>query len=149
MKCLTVKQPWATLLVQGATQYLISTWRTFFRGRLGIHASAKFPRSHIELCCEDDMRRLLQRYGYDYVIELPTQALLGTVTVAECLPVTGQNHDFFDPEDPAVVFGLVQPERWVWVCTNPEFVPQPVPLMGRLGLFSVPDALAGGAPRNE
>jgi hypothetical protein len=144
MKCRTVKQPWATLLVRGATQYLVSRWRTYYRGRLAIHASATFPRSHIELCCDNEMRRLLCRHGYEYVIELPTQAVVGAVTVADCLHVTEANRDFFDPEDPAALFGLVQPDRWIWVCTDPQALAEPVPLLGKLGLFVVPDAVASG-----
>jgi activating signal cointegrator 1 len=149
MKCRTVKQPWATLLVHGATQYLVSTWRTFYRGPVAIHASARFPRSHVELCCEADMRRLLRRTGYDYVIELPMQAVLGTVTVADCLRVSEQNREIFDPEDPTVVFGLVQPDRWVWVCSGHVVFAQPVPLVGRLGLFTIPDGIAADSGRED
>jgi hypothetical protein len=145
MKCLTVKQPWATLLVQGASQYLVSSWRTCHRGRLAIHASSRFPRAHIELCCDGDMRRLLHRHGYDFAIELPMQAVLGSVTIADCLRVTEETREFFDPDDPAVAFGLVQPGRWVWICTGPESFPHPVPAVGRPGIFAVPDAVACGS----
>ena len=149
MKCRTVKQPWASLLVHGVTQYLVSGWRTYYRGPLAIHASARFPRSHVELCCEADMRRLLRQHGYEYVIELPMQAVLGTVNVADCLPVTAENRDIFDPEDPAVVFGLVQPDRWVWVCSSHELLFQPIPLVGRLGLFNVPDSIVTDSLNKE
>jgi hypothetical protein len=149
MRCLTVKQPWATLLVRGATRYLVSSWRTFYRGRLAIHASIKFPRSHVELCCDPDMSHILRRHGYDFVCQLPLQAAVGIVTVADCLPITEANRATLDSEDPVVFFGLAQPEHWVWICTDPQPFPQPLPLAGRLGLFNVPDTLASGSPLND
>ena len=140
MKVLSVKQPWATLVVAGATQYLVRSWRTFHRGPLAVHASGHLPRSHVELCCDDAMRRVLRRCGYDYAMELPRRVVLGVVTVADCLFVTEDNRELFDPGDPAVIFGLIQPDRWVWVCTNARRLPQPVPLVGHLGVFDLPES---------
>jgi hypothetical protein len=145
MKCITVKQPWATLLVVGATQYLVRSWRTKYRGPLAIHASATFPRANFELCCDEVMRHVLRQYGYDYAIELPTQAVLGTIIVDDCLRVEEDNSLLFDPEDPAAVFGHLQWERWAWLCTNPRALPHPIPRVGRLGIYSIPDALVGSS----
>jgi hypothetical protein len=141
MKCITVKQPWATLLAGGATRYLVRGWRTFHRGPLVIAASNRFPRTHVELCCDPDMRAILRRYGYDYAMELPTQRAVGTVNLADCLLVTRDTLSLFDPNDPAVVFGWIQVGCWVWLCTDPRMFAQPVPLSGRLGIYSIPTAL--------
>jgi hypothetical protein len=137
MKCITVRQPWASLLVNGATQYLARGWRTHHRGRLAIHASVKLTRSHVELCCDKDMRRLLRGCGYDFALELPRQAILGTVTLADCIYVTETNQHLFDPGDPAVVFGLVRPGQWAWICSNHHTLARPVPMAGRLGVYAV------------
>jgi len=41
MKALSIKQPWATLIAHGIKDIENRTWRTKFRGRIYIHASAK------------------------------------------------------------------------------------------------------------
>ena len=138
MKCLTVKQPWASLLVTGATQYLVRNWRTSHRGPLAIQASSKFPKSHVELCCDPDFRPLLRLAGFDYAIEMPRQAVLGTVSIADCLQVTRENRNFFDLEDPAMHFGLIQPGCWAWICSAHCAFVRPVPLPGRLGIYTIP-----------
>jgi hypothetical protein len=139
MKCITIKQPWATLLVTGATQYVVRSWHTPHRGLLAIHASRLFPRQQIELCCDPVMRNLLRPCGVEYAMQLPTQAVLGTVTVGDCLEVSRDNLPLFDPEDPAVAFGLLQPGSCAWICTAHAAFPEPVPLPGRLGIFTIPD----------
>lgn len=144
MKCITVKQPWATLLVAGETRYLVRDWRTFHRGALAIQASTRLPRSHVEQCCDPDLRAVLHRHGYDYALELPTGAVLGTVTLTDCFPLTDDSRGWLDPHDPAVVFGQAQPGRWVWVCADPQRFVRPVPLPGRLGIYTIPNAVLCG-----
>jgi hypothetical protein len=145
MQCITVKQPWATLLVGGATQYLVRDWRTHHRGPLAIQAGRKLSRANVELCCDPIMRGFLRPEGFDFAMELPIQMILGKVTVADCIFVTEENQNLFDPEDPAVHFGIIQPGSWAWICTGSERFAHPVPMPGRLGIFAVPDVLLANA----
>lgn len=41
MKTITVKQPWASLIVEGIKDIENRTWKTNFRGRVLVHAAAK------------------------------------------------------------------------------------------------------------
>jgi hypothetical protein len=41
MKALTVKQPWASLIVEGIKNIENRTWKTNFRGRILIHAATQ------------------------------------------------------------------------------------------------------------
>lgn len=41
MKAISIKQPWASLIVHGIKDIENRTWKTNFRGRVYIHASAK------------------------------------------------------------------------------------------------------------
>lgn len=38
MKVLTIKQPWATLIIQGDKRFEFRSWQTKYRGDLLIHA---------------------------------------------------------------------------------------------------------------
>jgi hypothetical protein len=144
MKCINIRQPWATLLVHGATQYLVRHWRTFHRGPLAIQAGITMSRSEVELCCDPDMRKLLGQFGYDYAMELPRQVLLGKVTVSDCLYIREDTLEFMDPEDPATIYGLIQPCTWVWICTAHQALRQPIPISGKLGIFKIPDSVMSG-----
>ncbi len=41
MKCLSVRQPWASLIIRGTKDVENRTWDTDYRGRLAIHASKR------------------------------------------------------------------------------------------------------------
>lgn len=50
MKTLSVRQPWASLLVSGLKDIENRTWAPNFRGRIMIHAlSAKVPKRFAEM----------------------------------------------------------------------------------------------------
>lgn len=49
MKALSIKQPWASLIAQGIKDIENRTWKTKFRGRIFIHASAKPAGQTFEL----------------------------------------------------------------------------------------------------
>lgn len=76
MKALTVKQPWATLIMQGIKDREYRSWATPYRGRLAIHAG-----------------QALDLDGYEQIGRLPgrdaTGALLGTVMLMDVRPHAG------------------------------------------------------------
>jgi hypothetical protein len=144
MQCLSVKQPWATLLVGGTTRYIVRDWRTFLRGRLAIQASRRFPAGNVELCCDPAMRPLLRENGFDYAMEMPTAAIIGTAELVDCTYGSIEALSCLNPNDPAVEFGIVQPGLWIWEFRNARRLRRPVPHTGRLGVFPVPGHLLEG-----
>ena len=38
MKVLTIKEPWATLIIEGYKKYEFRSWKTNYRGKILIHA---------------------------------------------------------------------------------------------------------------
>ena len=40
MKGLTIKEPWATLIIEGYKKYEFRSWKTKYRGEILIHAGA-------------------------------------------------------------------------------------------------------------
>lgn len=84
--CMSMHQPWASLLVAGIKKHEGRTWYSSHRGRLWIAATAK-PVD------PDEVKRLEKFYRAHYndnSITFPTQypssCLLGCVSVQECLP---------------------------------------------------------------
>lgn len=84
--CMSMHQPWASLLIAGIKKHEGRTWYSSHRGRLWIASTAK----PVEL---EDIKRMEQFYRSFYndeSIEFPSQypsgCLLGCVLVQDCLP---------------------------------------------------------------
>jgi len=68
MKTLSLKQPWAELILQGKKKIEIRKWNTHFRGQFLIHASGNID--------EDAMKK-------HNLKDLPRQAIVGKATLKE------------------------------------------------------------------
>ena len=75
MKVLTIKQPWATLIMQGDKRFEFRSWQTKYRGDLLIHAGKGIDKEAI---------KRLEKYLPE---ELPTGKILGKVTLVDCIKV--------------------------------------------------------------
>jgi activating signal cointegrator 1 len=141
---LSLTQPWATLVVAGAKLVETRSWRTPHRGHLAIHASKGFPRWAKDLCSEEPFLSALIVAGLASERDLPLGALLGSVSLVDCVPTTGI--EVADISDQERAFGDYSPNRWAWLLENPErHTPQPC--NGALSLWDVEKALALGASR--
>ena len=144
MKCLSVMQPWATLLVSGAKRYETRSWRTNYRGVLAIHASRTFTPAARELCRAEPFRSALLQAGFHSGADLPRGKVLGTVELAGCLPtdelVRGGGGEYAREK----TFGDYRPGRWAWACLRPGPLAVPFDYPGGLGVFEIPDHLFFG-----
>lgn len=168
MKCLSLWQPWATLLAHGRKRVETRGWSTSHRGPLLIHAAKKWTREIEEIALAEPFARVLREigvlsYGSFGAAQwsLPLGAIVGRVDVA----------DVFDAEDVWAepnhtdapvrerrfgmltlttgmdehAFGDYSPGRFAWLCTNPVAFATPLPFRGAQGLFDVPEDLLLGA----
>jgi hypothetical protein len=111
MKALSIRQPWAFLVVTGRKCVENRSWRTSYRGPLYIHAGARWADEPVE--------RIERRYG----IEIPRDLSLGGVVgVVDLVDIVRKS------DDPYFTGPLG------WVLANARALPfRPMP--GRLGLF--------------
>ena len=133
--CLSVRQPWAWLIVNGWKNVENRTWSTNVRGRILIHASKGMTRFEYEFFIETA-----------HNISLTHPFPLGlTVPAFEDLPrggIVGQARlwNVVTEHDSPWFFGRIG-----LVLRNAEPLPF-VPLNGALGFFSVPAKLIGARP---
>lgn len=137
MKCISLIQPWATLLISGHKRIETRHWRTPFRGRILIHASKALSNLLQDICLSEPFFTHLARLGYNCFDDLPRGALLGAVTLDHCLPV----HKVLDLSVTERSFGDYTPGRFAWLTTDPVPLPRPYPHKGKLGLFDVLDSV--------
>lgn len=114
MKTLTIKQPWASLIVSGLKDIENRTWKTNFRGRVLIHA-AKCPVK--EGWDALNKIQLKEVFGHKDALygdkeELPQSAIIGSVDIVDCV----QNH-------PSV---WAEKGVWNWVLANPVLFEKPI-----------------------
>lgn len=137
----SLRQPWASLWVAGAKLIETRSWPTKHRGRLAVHASKTFGRDEFEACYREPFRRALAALGFDQPIDLPRGAVIGWVTISDCLEMTGRLPSeglakmFFQLEgDPRLTdieraFGAYEPGRFAWVTNRHRLVlPAPIPM---------------------
>lgn len=122
MKALTVKDPWASLILLGK-DVENRTWPTKYRGPLAIHAARSIDRN-----CPPEAWQMLPG-GHD--TRRTAGMLLGVVNLVDC--VRGYRSLWAE-------IGC-----WHWVLARPRRLPTPVPRQGRLGLWNVDDALLADA----
>lgn len=148
MKCLSLYQPWATLVVLGAKRIETRSFPTKHRGVLAIHASKHWqPNKILALIDQEPFRTALGEHRGN----LPLGCILGTVRLEDCLPtqaVRDQISDYkaglrhaapISPEEFA--FGDYSQGRWAWVLSNPVRRVNPIPWRGQMGLFALPQAV--------
>lgn len=113
MKALSIRQPWAHLIVSGVKTVENRFWTTEYRGVLLIHAAIGIARE-----ANSDLRRL----RVEVPDSLPRGALIG---FAELVDVVTESQDRFFTGP----FGLVLRNAQPLAC--------PIPFAGRLRLFEV------------
>lgn len=135
MLALTLYQPYATLIVQGYKTIETRSWGTTYRGPLTIHASRnKRDMRHIP--------RLLAAAGLDTLrLEYPISALLGTMELVNCLPTDAIDYDALPQQEKAL--GHFGWGRYAWMLSQPVAYPEPIPMRGARGLWTVSTDLAG------
>lgn len=116
MKALSIRQPWAWLIVQGYKDIENRSWPTDFRGRFLVHASKTIDSNGLAI-----VREAFEAEGIEIPESFQTGGIVGEAHVIDC--VDGSHSPWF--EGP---FGFVLRQ------------PRPLPfrpLRGQLGFFEV------------
>lgn len=117
---LSVRQPWASLLVWGLKTIEIRSWSTNYRGHLLIHAAKKVD--------EKAMKR--------FQINNPlVGALIGTVELIKIEQFTESMWN--DLGDLHLDIGSFPAGMYAWYMTNPKPLEKPLLYKGDRGLFPV------------
>lgn len=141
MRCLTLTQPWATLVMLGEKR--VETRHVLFRhrGPLAIHASRQLDDGWLD---NDFFRHALARHGITSAEQIPLGKVLGTVEVEDgcrfvdvipfpaCMPVAW--HDRLGVYEEA--FGDFHVGRGGLLLRNPQPFAEPIPARGMNGLWN-------------
>ena len=126
-KALTIKQPWAWLIVRGHKRFENRSWTTRHRGRFVVHAGSNRD-TVLQLIRSGEYRRLQELYGLPDPDALAYGAAVGTAQLIDDMPLD-EDRDRYGPHDFAVgprCFRLASPFAWA----------EPAPCKGALGFWA-------------
>lgn len=133
VKAITIWQPWAQLVITGAKRVETRGHNTNVRERIAIHA-AKQDHAGILLHIPAEELAFFQATGVTSIPEPPTGAVLGTIQLANCVPIEELYGTEYDtPQERA--FGDWSHGRYGWIMQQPERFTRPVPAKGAQGFW--------------
>lgn len=118
---LSIRQPWAELILQGSKTIEVRTWATGHRGELWLHAGIKPDR------------KALDRFNLA-AKDLSFGALVGRSELYDCVEFTTETWERWRIYH--LNEGPLERRRYAWFLRNPIRI-HPRPLKGRLGLMRI------------
>lgn len=115
MKCISIRQPWAWLIVSKHKDIENRGWPTRFRGPVAVHTGKYVPY-------EEECAEIEQRFGIKLPGDFDVGGIVGVTKIVDC--VTVHQSPWFTGNYGFVLRGS-RPVR---------FIPTP----GKVGLFTVP-----------
>ncbi|XP_014215144.1 activating signal cointegrator 1 [Copidosoma floridanum] len=125
--CLSMHQPYASLLVRGIKKTECRTWYSSHRGRLWIASTAKEPRAE-EIKAIEDMYRHISSKETEFPQSYPTGCLIGCVTVTDVL--SQEEYQKLNPYSPVE-------SPYIFMCENFFELPLKYPLQGKHKIYKL------------
>lgn len=136
MKALSIKQPFASLIVLGIKDIENRTWYTNYRGRIYVHASAKPAKSLISSCltleqCEVagiELRKTIQPL-FNNTKQFPHSAIIGEVDIIDCIPDHTSIWSEHNTTKKKIIYGkeiTIDVPVFNWVLANPVKYRRPI-----------------------
>jgi hypothetical protein len=120
MKALSLKQPWAELVVSGKKTVELRNWNTSFRGEFLVHAS------------QAPNKEAMAKYGFT---ALPTGCIVGKATLVD-VKTYKNRAEFEADENKHFAIDLYDETAKGFILTNAQRLPQK-PYKGMLNFFEV------------
>lgn len=144
MKALTIKQPYASLIVEGIKDIENRTWKTNYRGRILIHAGKDNLIKNLKygddiICLNNKQLEYINNNKHNDIFnkELITGAIIGSVEILDCVI----NHTSIWAENTEIstawggVEVIIGKPIYNWVLANPIKFDKPIPIKGKLSLW--------------
>lgn len=150
LQCITLWEPWATLVVTGQKQWETRSWAIRYRGPLLIHAAKVWPDEVKALCRQEPFASTLApSLALSPDLSHTRGRILGMVEVVGCVSTEAIRRALSKRER---AFGDYGVARFAWELSRPVAFREPVLSRGARGLYTVPAskvpeavALLGGA----
>jgi predicted transcriptional regulator len=118
-KCLSLRQPYAELIVSGRKTIEVRKWNTWFRGEFLVHASKAIVNEACKL------------YNIDTSL-LNTGAIVGSAVLYD-VKYYQTNKEFIADQSKHLAIATYSDHKYGFLLSNAKRFDKPIPLKGRLG----------------
>jgi activating signal cointegrator 1 len=138
MPCISLWQPWASLVAHGFKQYETRSWqppKKCIGALLAIHAAKRWTADEARymkrfVLAYPDVREKL--YSDPPLLRPPLGAILCVCRLVACYP---SNEHYYEVDDKERAFGDWSPGRFVWKLEVVKVPATPIPYAGKQGIF--------------
>ena len=123
MKVLTIKEPWATLIIEQYKKYEFRSWKTNYRGKILIHAGLNIEKD------------VLERFK-DYDLTYSPGTIIGEANLVDCILVDEEFNEELTKRNPVVYGRSNHARNYAWKLENIKKYDKPIPAKGKLGLWN-------------
>ena len=123
MKVLTIKEPWATLVIEGYKKYEFRSWKTNYRGKILIHSGLTLEKSKAEIF-------------KDYNLNYNCGNIIGEVEIIDCILVDEELDKKLKKINPLVYGSGNHVGKYAWKLENIKKYDKSIPCKGKLGLWN-------------
>lgn len=123
MKVLTIKEPWATLIISGYKMYEFRSWKTNYRGKILIHAGMSLEEEYVPRFKEYDLK-------------YSSGAIIGEDTLTDCILVNDDFNRKLLEINPIVYETSGYTRNYAWKFENVIKYEKTIPCRGKLGLWN-------------
>lgn len=127
MKCLSIKQPWATLIATNQKKIETRSWKTNYRGEIYIHASKTWDQTLKE---KEPYRNWIKG------ISIPTGMIIAKAQLVDCVPMTPDFIEKVRQNPIEYAAGDYQEGRYGWILEDIEPLKNPIPAKGMLTIWN-------------
>ena len=120
MKALTIKEPWASLIVQGFKKYEFRSWKTNYRGKVLIHAGLS--------------KENIEKYK-DYNLDISSGEIIGEAYITDCILVDEKLDKSLRKIDEKV-YGNNHAGLYAFKLENAKKYNKKIKAKGKLGLWN-------------
>lgn len=124
MKVLSIKQPWASLIMLGYKRFEFRSWKTNYRGKILIHASKGEDK-------EAAIR--LKKYVPD---KLPKGVILGQAEIVDCIKCDEKFKTMCQKENKEIYAKSNFAEDYAWQLKDIKEFKDKIEVKGNLGLWN-------------
>ena len=121
MKVLTIKQPYASLIIEGYKEFEFRSWKTNYRGKILIHAGLS----------KDKNINKFTNYNLNYICG----AIIGEAEIVDCILVDENFNKKLMNED-KLIYGSNHIGIYAWELANIKKYKEPIYVKGKLGLWN-------------
>lgn len=151
MKCLSLMEPFATLVALEEKKIETRSWKTNYRGKLAIHASKNINKASKGSCLKNEFLKVLNdkyifknennkiQYNFNF------GNIVAICDLINCLQMKEFYEDYVILENGMkiigneLIFGDYTPGRYAWILDNIQLLRKPIEVKGHLGLWNYND----------